>query len=183
MNKKMMSVAVFAALVMMMSSLHVYAGGSEGEKGEASKVKERMEARKQEMFKELNLTEDQKQKLEENRKKHKDDAQALRNNMKELRTAMRQELEKESLDMAKINQIQGQMKEAHAQMMDSRLQGILEVRGVLTPEQFKKFSAKMHEHKERSMKMRWDRKGDDATPPEDAPDMVPPDNLAVDAGK
>ncbi len=183
MNKKMMSLAVVAAVVMLLSSLPVHAGGPDGEEGYSSKWKERMEARKQEMFKELNLTDEQKQKLDENRKKHKEDAEGLYGRMKELRTAMRQELEKDVLDMAKINQIQSQIKEANAQMMDDRLNGILEVRGILTPEQYKKFSAKMHEHKERSMKMRWDNKRDDAASPEGAPGMVPTDGLPVDADK
>lgn len=183
MNTKMMSMAVFAALVMMMSSLSVYAGGPDGDTDRSAQWKERIEARKQEIFRELNLTDEQKQKLEENRKTHRDDAKDLFKNMKELRTAMRQELEKESLDMARINQIQSQIKDANEQMMDNRLQGILEVRGVLTPEQFKKFSAKMHEHREHSMNMRWDKKDENVASPEGAPEMVPPDGLPVDAGK
>lgn len=173
MNKKTMSIAVFTAFVVVMSSLSVYAGGQGGEDGFSAKWKERMEERKQELFKELNLTDEQKSKLEENRKKNKEGSSALWKSMKDLRNAMRQELEKETLDMAKINQIQSQMKEAHAQMMDNRLQSILEVRGILTPEQFRKFSAKMQEHKERSFKKRWDKEKGDKTSSEDSSRMNP----------
>lgn len=183
MNKKMMSAAFGAALILMMSSLSVYAGGPDGETDRSVKWKERMEARKQEMFNELNLTDEQKQKLEENRKKNKDEAQGLRGHIKELKTAMRQELEKDTLDMGKINQIQSQMKEAQAQMMDNRLKGILEVRGILTPEQFKKFSAKMEEHKGRSMKMRWDKAGDAQMPSDGGAEMAPPTGSSSEAGQ
>lgn len=173
---------VVATFVMMMSSLSVYAGSPDGETDRSVKWKERMEARKQEMFKELNLTDEQKQKLEENRKKRKDDAQGLRDHMKELKTAMRQELEKDVLDMAKVDQVQSQMKEAQAQMMDNRLKGILEVRGILTPEQFKKFSAKMDEHKGRSMKMRWDKEGDAQMPSDNGAEIDPPTGSSSEAG-
>ena len=173
---------VVATFVMMMSSLSVYAGSPDGETDRSVKWKERMEARKQEMFKELNLTDEQKQKLEENRKKRKDDAQGLRDHMKELKTAMRQELEKDVLDMAKVDQVQSQMKEAQAQMMDNRLKGILEVRGILSPEQFKKFSAKMEEYKGRSMKMRWDKEGDVQMPSDGGAEIDPPTGSSSEAG-
>lgn len=155
MNKKMMSIAAVAALVVMMCTVSVHAGDAGDEDGFSAKWKERMEAKKQEMFKELNLTDEQRSKLEENRKKRKESSSVLWKSMKDLRDAMRQELEKDTLDMARINQIQSQMKEAQAQMMDNRLQGILEVRSILTSEQFRKFSVKMQEHKERSFKKRW----------------------------
>lgn len=148
MKKKMMLITMGAAFILMASSLPVHAGRRDGEEGRSSQWKERKEARKQEIFKELNLTDEQKQRLEDKRKQHMDGAQDLRKNMKELKEALRQELEKESLDMAKINQIQAQIKEAQAQMMDNRLEGVLELRGVLTPEQYKEFTAKMQENKE-----------------------------------
>lgn len=168
MNKKIIQIAV-AAVFIAISSLSVYAGGPDGEKDHSEKWKERIEARKQEMFKELNLTDEQKQKIDDNSTKNRNDAKGLYSQMKELRNAMRQELEKDTLDLDKINQIQSQIKQTNEQIMDNRLQGILEVRGILTPEQFRKFSEKMNEHRERSMRMRWDNNDNDGMPSEGAP--------------
>lgn len=148
MSKKMMLIITGAAFILVASSMPVHADRGDRDEGKFSKWKERKEARKQEIFKELNLTDEQKQKLEEKGREHKDGAQHLRNDMRELKEALRQELEKESLDMAKINQIQGQIKEKQSQMMDNRLEGVLELRGVLTPDQYKEFTEKMQEHKD-----------------------------------
>ena len=97
------------------------------------------------IFKDLNLTGEQKKMLEDNKNKHGEERKALFNAMKEKMAAMRLELQKEKLDMAKINQINDEIKNLEAQMTDHRLKGILEVRRILSPEQFKKFTEKMEE--------------------------------------
>ena len=45
--------------------------------------------------------------------------------------------------MEKIDQINGDLKKMMAQMLDYRLERILEVRKILTPEQFKKFTSQV----------------------------------------
>ena len=81
--------------------------------------------------------------LDENKSKHREGMKAFFNAIKGTRDSMRRELQKEKLDMAKINQINDEMKKLEAQMSDRRLEGILEVRKILSPEQFKKFTEKM----------------------------------------
>ncbi len=98
-------------------------------------------------FAQLNLTEDQKKQLSENKKQKRENMKVLFGQMKSQKAALKQELMKPSLDMAKINEIQSQMKANMAQMADNRLNSILEVRKVLTPEQFSKFLSLMEERR------------------------------------
>jgi Spy/CpxP family protein refolding chaperone len=110
----------------------------------AQKMKEKREG----FFKELGLTDEQKKALEAHKDQHRKEMKELVQSMRDQMKQMREELQKDKLDMGKINQIQSQLKTTQAQMMDHRLQGILEVRKILTPDQFKKFSEKMEEGRE-----------------------------------
>lgn len=105
--------------------------------------KEKMEERRQKLFKDLNLTEAQQKALEENKKGHHEQMKAVYTEMKGKRTALKQELEQDKLNMEKIYQLQGELKKLQAQMSDQRLEGILEVRKILTLDQFKKFIGNM----------------------------------------
>jgi Spy/CpxP family protein refolding chaperone len=117
---------------------------------EGDKVTAENGPRKDWMDKDLNLTEDQKKMLEANKNQNREGMKTLFQSIKEKRSLIREELQKSQLDIGKINQIQGELKELQAKMLDHRLEGILEVRKILTPEQFKKFMANMEEHKGRN---------------------------------
>ena len=104
---------------------------------------ENPEARHEQLYKDLNVTEGQKKLLEENKSKHREQMKAMFNDIKEKRALVRQELQKDQLNMEKIRQINGELKSLQAQMLDYRLERILEVRKILTPEQFKKFISKI----------------------------------------
>ena len=107
-----------------------------------------MENRRQELYKDLNLSQDQKKLLEENKKSRREEMKSLFSQMKEKREAIRNELQKDELNIGKITQINNELKILSAQMLDRKLEGILEVRKILTPEQFKKFMAKMGQRQE-----------------------------------
>ena len=140
---KMAMVLIVAAFIL--SAPVVYANdGAACAKDEKGWTKEK-DARQQELYKDLNLTDAQKKSLEENKAKHKDQMKALFTEMKEKRLLIQKELKKETLDMEKINQLNNDLKKLQAQMLDYRLERILEVRKILTPEQFKKFTAKIEE--------------------------------------
>ena len=108
-----------------------------------------MESKRQELFKDLNLTAEQKKMLEENKKARKEEMKALFSQIKEKRDAIRNELQKTELNIGKITQINNELKILDAQMLDHRLDGILSVRKILSPEQFKKFMEKMGQRHER----------------------------------
>lgn len=131
-------------------------GPNSDRKGEFRK---HAEGRMQELLKDLNLSEGQKKLLEEHRTKHREEMGALRKSMRDLREQMHQELQKQDLDMGKINELLGKIKETQAKIFDYRLEGILAVHRILTPEQYKKFAEEMKNRKDDFRKKMWDGAG------------------------
>lgn len=109
------------------------------ERGEA-----RMEQRMQRMEQQLNLTPEQKKQLQAHRETHRAEARRLRQGLAEKRKALRQELEKTDMSQENAKRIHEEMKALQSQLADHRFQGILAVRKILTPEQFRR----MHELRE-----------------------------------
>ena len=101
----------------------------------------------QEIYNQLNLTEEQKKLLEDNKSKSRGKMKTSFEKKRSLREAMRQELMKTELDMSKIDDLQSRLKTNHAEMTDHRLNSILEVRKILSPEQFAKFLSLFEQYK------------------------------------
>ncbi|MBU1043201.1 MAG: Spy/CpxP family protein refolding chaperone [Candidatus Omnitrophica bacterium] len=95
-----------------------------------------MQAKLQE---ELGLTDEQVQQLDQQRNQHRGEINQSRQKMQELRQEMKTETEKTQIDEAKIRAVHEQMKSVQNKIADQRLEGILQLRKILTPEQFKKF--------------------------------------------
>lgn len=102
----------------------------------------------QEIYSQLNLTDDQKKLLETNKQQHRAIMERARQEMKASREAFQAEMMKPQLDMSRINAIHNQIKVLMSQMEDDKLSSILAVRAILTPEQFLKFANLMHQHKQ-----------------------------------
>ena len=102
----------------------------------------------QEIYKQLDLTDDQKKQLEANKQQERAKMEATRQVMKSDREALQGELMKTQLDMPKINILHDQIKVVQSQMEDERLSSILVVRSILTPDQFSKFVNLLHKHKQ-----------------------------------
>jgi Spy/CpxP family protein refolding chaperone len=110
---------------------------------------EKREKNIQEIYSQLNLTEEQKKLLEENKAGNQSKRKAAFQEMRSSREALNQELMKPELNMTKINEIQGKLKAVQSQMADERLSSILAVRKILTVEQFSKFIELMDKSRER----------------------------------
>ncbi len=102
----------------------------------------------EQVYKQLNLTDTQKKQLEANKLQHRSKMQSLHQEVKADKEALKDELMKPGLDMAKINGLHRKIKAVMSQMEDIKLNSILEVRTILTPQQFSKFINLMHEHHE-----------------------------------
>lgn len=102
------------------------------------------------MKKELGLSKEQQKKLETHRIDQRAEMEKLmldvRNKREELKTA----LENPEMDKRAVQRINEQLKDAQNEIADKRLEGILYVREVLTPDQFKKFLALRSEHSKRN---------------------------------
>ena len=103
------------------------------------------EGRLQKIFDELGVSDEQRAQLKANKEKNREAMKAVHEQKKSLREELNQELMKPELDMAKVKEIHEKMKALDAQVSDNRLDSILEVRKILTPEQFGKFLSVMKE--------------------------------------
>lgn len=125
--------------------------GPEGMEG----MKEKMEARFKEVSKELNLTPEQEEQLKKHRTQSREEMKEFRKKIADKREELGKELQKQKLDMEKISQLNSELKIMHSEMQDNRLKGILEVRNILSLEQyikFKEFIGKRHLGKKRHRK-------------------------------
>jgi Spy/CpxP family protein refolding chaperone len=108
----------------------------------------------QRMEKYLNLTPQQEQKLQDNRRAQRERMSQLTNQLKEKQQILRQELKKPSVTKASLAPILAEIKSLQAQLIDARVEGILAVKEILTPEQFVKFQ-EMTPNKQKGMRERF----------------------------
>lgn len=107
----------------------------------------KIEAKIQEIFHQLNLTDEQKKQLDANKKKFHEKLENIHRRIKDVKRQFKDEIMKPQLDMPKINQLHARVKALLNEMEDEKLSSILEVRAILTPEQFSKFINFMHQHR------------------------------------
>jgi len=114
-----------------------------------------MEEKMKRIHAKLNLTPEQEQKLKEHRQMHREAGKKTWEAIREKREALETEMAKPAFDEARVKALHGEIAALRNQMADHRLAGILEVRKILTPEQFAKFQEMTREHREkRGDKMR-----------------------------
>jgi len=102
----------------------------------------------------LNLSDDQVKQLKD---LHKSDREAMKATFEQIKTnraSFEAEIAKAAPDMSKITDLQTQFKTIQGQMVDNRLNSLLAVKKVLTPEQFAGYMALMKEKKMEMMHKR-----------------------------
>ncbi len=77
--------------------------------------------------------------MEAHRNKHREQSKEFWKSIKAKKEEFRNELQKQELNMEKVNEIHSDLKALRSKKSDHRLKGMLEVRKILTPEQFVKF--------------------------------------------
>ncbi len=129
----------FGIIGVMLLTSNLYAQTPGDHSTERESMREKMKARKLEVFKQLDLSPEQEKQLEAHRNKHREQTEEIRKSLKTKREEIRNELQKEELNMEKVNKIHSELKSLRSKKADYRLEGILAVRKILTTEQFKKF--------------------------------------------
>jgi len=131
----------------------------------------------------LNLTEDQQKQLKAIKQKQRETMKSTFEAIKSNREAFNAEIVKAAPDMNKINELQNQLKTIQSQMADNQLNSVLEIKKIMTPEQFAGFMTlkkegklMKQEHKKFGWKCAWGKhggehkdwgnKGDKGHPPE-----------------
>ncbi len=104
------------------------------------------------MIKDLNLSKTQETELRDHQKAHREQARALFEKMRESQEKLAVELEKVKTDRRAIKAISKEMKKTQADLVDHRINGVLKVKEILTPEQFKEFSEKISDLRKRGRK-------------------------------
>jgi Spy/CpxP family protein refolding chaperone len=95
------------------------------------------------IFKELNLSPQQEQKISDQRNQEKEQSQALRQKMAEVRSQLKQELDQPVPDKVKVYSLIADMKELIGKRMEQRVERIFSLKEILTPKQFKLLNQKM----------------------------------------
>lgn len=151
-------VLVLMSLFVLTSPL-VYAADAEQPASKEATFKQKAQERMQQLYKELNVTDEQRMQLEANKTKNMQEVKTLMQSMREKREFMRAEFQKEELNEAAVKKINAEIKQLQDRMSDLRLEGMLLIRRILTPEQFKKFSEKMDKGRGQGMH-RGDKRGE-----------------------
>jgi Spy/CpxP family protein refolding chaperone len=145
--KKTKSVIIGLVAVFLMVNM-VYAQ-------EQSGYKQRGKGLKDYLAKELNLTQEQQQKLAENRKAQGEEMKKLHETIKEKQEKLQEELKSPAVTRAAVEPLVNEIKSLQVQLIDSRIGGIFAVKEILTPEQFAQFQS-MSEKRQEKRKGRFE---------------------------
>jgi len=128
--------AVFIALASMISLALIMPAFAEWDsKGIETQHKR---AGKQDFMKKLNLSPEQKELITKQQDINKEKGKELRDKMQTKRLELKQELEKSEVDTNKVSAIIAEIKTLTGEQLDLRVNSILAMKQILTPEQFKK---------------------------------------------
>ena len=156
MNSKFKITMISAGLIgMLLSVSPAYAGALRRQEKNSEARQHQREEHHENFMRELGLTEEQAEQLRTQKEQRREAGQQLRESLKSTRQALGDELAKENLDQNKINAIRQEMKALNNQMIDSRIDGILDMRNTLTPDQYRQFhqkAGKMRKHREHKEK-------------------------------
>ncbi len=162
MNMKFKQIVVGAgAIALVFSACAVYAQpfgkATKGAKGnrEWSEHREKMMNK---LAEELNLTPEQQQQIKKQRNQQKEKSKALRDELREKRFELKEELEKQDINKRKIYLLIAEIEGLTGDQLEQRVEGVLAMREILTPEQLEKFNEKMKEKlEERKERMRGEK--------------------------
>lgn len=140
----LLTAVMAASLLIMQAPLYAGYGAKDGD-GMRDKWEKKVTA----IHEKLGLTAEQKEQLQAHKEKHRAEAKSLREEVRAKREEIRQELQKADFDQGKVQQLHSELKALKNQKEDHRLNGILEVRQILTPEQFSKFMELKKEWKDK----------------------------------
>ncbi len=140
MIKQMVKVLVVIAVTFAMVQTAAVADAREG--GKWNNPEKRAEMFEK-MAEELDLSDDQRVDIKAHQQKKQTEMKKIHTAMREKRKELRKELEKKHSDEKKIRKIANALKKIQGRMIDNRIDGILTVKAILSPAQFKKFNEKI----------------------------------------
>ena len=150
MNKYIIKYSIIAMAVVfcitVFSAVGHYAYASSKEAGMNDQFKEHRkewkkdrEEKRDKIFDELGLSEDQRKQLKEYKASRREEGKEMHQQIKAKKEQLQEELQKSDFNEAQVRQIHQEIKALKDKVEDQRLESILRVRSVLTPEQYGKF--------------------------------------------
>lgn len=146
MNKEICRSLALAAViaVTVFSQSGVYAG----EIADAEQYAAKREARFKKMSEELRLTPQQKEQLTKEREEFISRSKDLREKVRSARAGLKAELERPAPDKAKVNSLTAEIKDLVGRQIQNRVDKVMSMKEILTPEQFNKMKATMKRYKQ-----------------------------------
>ncbi len=146
-------VLLFGFFVVPTLSADASSASLQKEKLTADRYQKR-EEKMQEIYRQLNLNEEQQKQLADNKLSGQTKKKTLYKELRLHKENLNRELMRANLDMKRINDIQSKIKDLQVQGVDDRLNSILAVRDILTTEQFTQFVDLMERLREEKRMMR-----------------------------
>jgi len=143
--KKM--VAAAAVIGLILSAVPAYAYEGHGPEGTGEERYEKG-GKFDKISEELGLSDEQKAALKKDREATFAKMKELRDKVQSARKELKAELDKETLDTARVNALVAQLKDLMGQQIQSRVDKVMSLRKILTPEQYKKMQGLIEEKKE-----------------------------------
>lgn len=134
--KNIIPVLLISCLFMLFSSI-AKADSDEMEMKNKNGLK--WEAQVKEIHQQLDLSEHQQEALEKNRVKYQVEAESIYENICDARQALDNELQQPIVDKKNMQKLHNEIKKLKMKKEDLRFNSIMEVRNILSAEQFQKF--------------------------------------------
>ncbi len=149
-GKKVVVLAVVSLLAIPLAYAESLGGHGECARGEGK--------HKDVFGEELGLSAEQKEQIKQHREENKGAVKELHQQLKAKRDQLKVELDKPASDEGKISLIVEEIKALEGQMIEYRVDRILEMKEILTPEQYQKLQEKKESRKKEWMKNKSGRK-------------------------
>lgn len=120
---------------------------------------ERRKVLSDKLVKELNLTSEQEKQIRKQRKEKRKKNKTIRKKLGKKMKELREELEKQDVDKGKIDAIAEGIKALRGTLIDQRINAILAMKEILTPEQYEKLKELREKRRSERRKMRKGKKG------------------------
>lgn len=134
-------------VMMLFTAVSVWAQPSDDNPGRMQRHENKMEK----IIQELNLTPQQQEQIKQLRAQREGQAKSLRDGLRSARQSLKAELDRQNIDEAKVKTIAQELKQLEGQMIDMRISRVLEMKKVLTPEQYQilqeKIKQNMHQRR------------------------------------
>ena len=141
-KKDVLCTAMIGSLILIPFSLSARPSSDEG-----FRVARRDSAKGGSLMDQLRLTPQQQETLMKRREEQRGIRQEMRRQLQEKRAALQEEIGRTQSDAAKIGRLTQDIKALQSRQLDEKVEELMELKRVLTPQQYQKFQEKVREVK------------------------------------